>query len=145
MFHIVTKVERQLKRKGHVQPTFNSGFLSFWKLNLRRDGAAQPKHYVPTKVEPPKAKVEASTGFKGKSNTQPKCTYDVKWFRCQGLKHYALECSNKRIVVTRGNGDVESESHKSYYEDMPPLEDCTEDELGLPIAESLVIRHILQV
>jgi hypothetical protein len=47
--------------------------------------------------------------------------------------------------VTRGNGDVESESHKSYYEDMPPLEDCTEDELGLPIAESLVIRHILQV
>jgi hypothetical protein len=45
---------------------------------LRRDGVAQPKHYVPTKVEPPKAKVEASAGFKGKSNTQPKCAYDVK-------------------------------------------------------------------
>jgi hypothetical protein len=29
MFHIVTKVERQLKRKGYVQPTFNSGFSSF--------------------------------------------------------------------------------------------------------------------
>jgi hypothetical protein len=42
----------------------------------------QPKPFVLTKVEPPKAKVETSTGFKGKSDSQPKNTRDVKCFRC---------------------------------------------------------------
>jgi hypothetical protein len=63
--------------------------------------------------------------FKGKSDTQPKCTHDVKYFRCQRLGHYTLECPNKRIIVMRDNGDVKSKSDKSYCEDMPPLEDCT--------------------
>jgi hypothetical protein len=51
-----------------------------------------------------------------------------------------VACLNKRIIVTRDNGDVESNSDKLYYEDMPPLEDCSEDELSLPIEKSLVIR-----
>ena len=50
--------------------------------------------------------------FKGKSNTERKRTRDVKCFRCQGFRHYALECLNKRIMVIRGNGDVEFESDK---------------------------------
>jgi hypothetical protein len=48
-------------------------------------------------------------------------------------------------MVMRDNGDLESKSEKSNCEDMPPLEDCTEDELPLPVEESLVIRRILQV
>jgi hypothetical protein len=51
-----------------------------------------------------------------------------------------VACPNKRIMVTRDNGDVDSNNDKLYYEDMPPLEDCSEDELALPIKESLVIR-----
>jgi hypothetical protein len=35
----------------------------------------------------------------------------------------------------RDNGDLESESEKSNCEDMPPLEDCTEDELSLLVDE----------
>jgi hypothetical protein len=74
-------VERQL-RKGHVWPTFNSGFSSSWKPNLRREGIVQLRSFVPSKVEPPKAKVDVPTGAKGKFKTQPKCTRDVKCFRC---------------------------------------------------------------
>jgi hypothetical protein len=35
MFHMAIKVERKLRRKGHVRPTFNSGFSLSWKLNLK--------------------------------------------------------------------------------------------------------------
>jgi hypothetical protein len=45
----------------------------------------------------------------------------------------------------RDNGDVESESDKLDCKDMPPLENCTEDELTLLIEESMVIRRTLQV
>jgi len=54
---------------------------------LSRERVAQPKPFVLTKAAPPKAKVEGSTGFKSKSNNHPKCTRDVKYFRCQGLGH----------------------------------------------------------
>jgi hypothetical protein len=43
------------------------------------------------------------------------------------------------------NGDVESKSDKSTCEDMPPWEDYNKDELVLPVEDSLVIRHNLQV
>ena len=38
MVHMDTKVERQL-RKGHARPTFNSGYSSSWKPNLKREGS----------------------------------------------------------------------------------------------------------
>jgi hypothetical protein len=38
MVHMATKVKRQLKSKGHVRLTFNSGSSSSWKLNLSRKG-----------------------------------------------------------------------------------------------------------
>jgi hypothetical protein len=82
MVHMAMKIKRQLRRKGHVRPTFNLGSSTSWKLNLRREEATQPKNFVPTKVESPKAKVETSTIFKGKSEAQHKCTRDVKYFRC---------------------------------------------------------------
>jgi hypothetical protein len=45
--------------------------------------------------------------------------------------------------MMRDNGDVESKSDKLNCEDMPPLRDCTKDELALPGEESLVIRCTL--
>jgi len=46
-------------------------------MNLKREEAPQP-----TKVEPLKAKVGVFMGFKGKSDTQPKRTRNVKCFKC---------------------------------------------------------------
>ncbi|XP_073260728.1 uncharacterized protein [Populus alba] len=144
MVHMATKVERQLKR-GHARPAFNSGSSSSWKPNLKREGTVRPRSFGPSRTEPPKAKVDVPTDAKGKSETQPKRTRDVKCFRCQGHGHYASECPNKRIMMIRDNGDVESESDSSDCEGMPPLEDSDGDELALPVEESLVIRRTLQV
>ena len=53
--HLATKMERQLKRKGQVRPSFYLGSSSSWKLNLRREGIVQLRFFVPFKVEPLKA------------------------------------------------------------------------------------------
>ena len=45
--------------------------------------------------------------------------------------------------MIRDEGDMESKSDRFDYEDMSPLEDSDEDELGLLVVESLVIRHTL--
>ena len=41
---------------------------------------------------------------------------------CQGRGHIASQCPNKRVMVIRENGEIESEDEASV-EDMPPLED----------------------
>jgi hypothetical protein len=82
MVHMATKVERQLKRKGHVRPMFNLGSSSFWKPNMRKEGIVQLRSLVPSKTEPLKDKVDVPTASKGKYETQPKRTRDVKCFRC---------------------------------------------------------------
>jgi hypothetical protein len=115
--HMTTKVERQL-RKGHVQPSFNSSSSSSWKPNLKREGIVRLRSFVPSRIEPPKAKVGVPIGDNGKSETQPKRTCDVKCFRCQGHGQYASECPNKRLIMIRDNDDVESESDRSDYEGM---------------------------
>ena len=81
MVHMATKLERQL-RKGHARPAFNSGSSSSWKLNLKREDTVRPRSFVPSRTEPPKAKVDVATDAKGKSETQPKRTRDDKCFRC---------------------------------------------------------------
>jgi len=50
MVHMAMKVERQLKRKRHIRPTFNSGSSSSWKLNMRKKGTIQPWSFVPSKI-----------------------------------------------------------------------------------------------
>ena len=112
---------------------------------FKRECTVRPRSFVPSRTEPPKAKVDVAPDAKGTSKTQPKRTRDVKCFRCQGHGHYASECPNKRIMMIRDNGDMESESDTSDCEGMPPLEDSDGDELALPVGESLVIRRTLQV
>jgi len=60
-------------------------------------------------------------------------------------RHYALECPNKRIMMIRDNGDIESESDRFDCEGMPLLEDNDGEELALPVEDSMVIRQTLQV
>ena len=103
------------------------------------------RSFIPSKAKPPNVKVDVPIGVKGKFKTQLERTRDVKCFRCQGHKHYALECPNKRIYMIRDESDIESKSHRYDCEGMPPLEDSDGDKLALPVAESLVIRRILQV
>jgi len=59
-------------------------------------------------------KVDVPTDAKGKSETQPKRTRDVKCFKCQGHGHYASECPNKIIMMIRDNGEEQGERRPSY-------------------------------
>ncbi|KAL3570877.1 hypothetical protein D5086_028126 [Populus alba] len=140
---MATKVERQLRR-GACSASVYFGFVIILEAESK-EGTVRPRSFGPSRTEPPKAKVDVPTDAKGKSETQPKRTRDVKCFRCQGHGHYASECPNKRIMMIRDNGDVEYESDSSDCEGMPPLEDSDGDELALPVEESLVIRRTLQV
>ena len=61
----------------------------------------------------------------------------------RSLDNTLQSVQKKRIMVMIDNGDVEFKSDKSDCEDMPPLKECAEDEVALPIEESLVIRRTL--
>jgi hypothetical protein len=63
--------------------------------------------------EPPKAKKDTHTDGKGKSESQPTRDRDIKCFKYLGKGHIASQCPNRRVMLTRDNGEVESESDKS--------------------------------
>ena len=109
---------------------------------MKREGAAQPKPYA--KAEPPKAKKDTHTDGKGKSEYQPTRDRDIKCFKCLGKGHIASQCLNRRVMLN--NGEVESESDKSESEEMPPLMDCSDEEIAYPVEEeALVIRRALNM
>jgi hypothetical protein len=98
---------------------------------LKRGGAVQPKPYA--KAEPPKAKNDSHMDRKGKSESQLTRDRDIKCFKCLGKGYIASQCPNRRVMLTRDNGEVESESDKSKNEKMPPLVDCSDEEIAYPV------------
>lgn len=135
MVHMAMKVERQLKRKGSSR--FNSGSSS-WKPNKEKETFSKPR------VEYPKAPREGDHQVKTKPDAQPSRNREIKCFKCLGLGHIASQCPNKRVMIMKGNGDIESES-ESENESMPPLEDASED-MEYPVkGDLLVIRRALNV
>jgi len=51
-------------------------------------------------------------------------------FKCLGKEHITSHCPNRRVMLTRGNEEVESESDRSKSEDMPHLKDCSDEEIA---------------
>jgi len=88
-------------------------------------------------------KKDTHTDRKGKSESQPVRDRDIKCFECLGKGHIASQCPNRRVMLTRDNGEVESKS-----EEMPPLVDVdyNDEEIAYPIeGEALVIRRALNM
>ncbi|XP_073267795.1 uncharacterized protein [Populus alba] len=104
MVHMATKVERQIKRRLSTRFQTNSASSSsIWRPNFKTEGAAQPKPYA--RVEPPKAKKDTHTDGKGKFEYQPNRDRDIKCFKCLGKGHIASQCPNRRVMLTRDNGE----------------------------------------
>jgi hypothetical protein len=137
MVHMAIKVERQLKRKG-THSFQNPGSSTSWKSNWRKDEGAVLK----SKTEPPKRREEVPSVNKGKTESQTR-NRDIKCFRCLGVGHIASQCPNKRTMIARVDGDVETES-ESDADQMPMLEDTCDDDVEYPVeGESLVARSAL--
>ena len=70
--------------------------------------------------------------------------WGINCFGCQRLEPYALECLNKRIIILRDYGEVESTSDEFKSENMTIFEDACDVECVVD-GESLVIKRYLNV
>ena len=137
MAHMAIKVEWQFKRKG-TRSFQNPGSSASWRLNGRKDEGVVFK----SKTEPPKMRDEASNVNKGKNEYQTR-NHDIKYFCCLGVGHIASQCPNKRTMITRVDGEMETESEEDD-DQMPSLEDACDDNVEYPMEdESLVARRAL--
>jgi hypothetical protein len=137
MVHMAIKVERQLKRKG-TWSFQNPGSSTSWKSNWRKDEGAVLK----SKTEPPKRREEVPSVNKGKTESQTR-NRNIKCFHCLGVGHIASQCPNKRTMIARVDGEVETES-ESDADQMPMLENTCDDDVEYPVeGESLVARRAL--
>ena len=131
------KVEWQLKRK-ETWSFQNLGSSASWRSNGRKDKGVVFK----SKTKPPKRRDESPIVNKGKNESQTR-NHDIKCFRCLGVGHIASQCPNKRTMIARIDGDVETES-EGDDDQIPLLEDACDDNVEYPVkGESLVARHAL--
>ena len=122
LLHRAIKVEKQLKYRGKSKQP--SVYGPSWKLHGHGNSESSPQ-----KEE---AKGKAAVVTTGKSDT-PARARDIKCFKCQGLGHIASQCPNKRVMVVRTSGEIESES--LVDDDMPELK---------IVVIKLVMREVLK-
>ncbi|XP_052181971.1 uncharacterized protein LOC127794765 [Diospyros lotus] len=143
MVHMAIKVERQLKRKGSTRIGQNSG-SSTWKSNWSKKD--EKPNFKP-KVETSNTNKDGGVPHKVKSDTLPPRTRDIKCFKCLGTGHIASQCPNKRVMILKDDGDIETEDefdNNSDNESMPPLEDASGIEYPVD-RELLVAKRALSV
>jgi hypothetical protein len=68
-----------------------------------------------------------------------------KCFRCQSRGHIASQCPNKQVMVLQANGEIVTDDEDSDTDDMPPLENVSEEEYLAPDALTLVARRALSL
>ena len=143
MVNMAMKVERQLKARGAAKQSSN--YTPNWtsKWSKKEEAASgKPSNFEDKISSFNKGNVVAVTN-KGTtdSSTSHSRQRDIKCFRCLGVGHIASQCPNKRTMLLRDNGEVESES-ESDGDSMPSLEDADDVEYAV-CGESLVIRRAL--
>ncbi|XP_048228809.1 uncharacterized protein LOC125369769 [Ricinus communis] len=145
LVHLAIKVEKQLKPKGTARFEYkgtSSGrphWSSSWKGGKKGDD----------KVIPNNNKGKSISGNKDTSKPEinKEKNRDIKCFKCLGRGHIASQCPNKRAMVARDHGEIETASEESDNDDeIPQLEDGSDDCIEGPTGgELLVARRTLSV
>ncbi|KAH9687341.1 hypothetical protein KPL70_014729 [Citrus sinensis] len=117
MVHMTMKVERQLKKKGSTRT--NLGSSSSWKSKWSKDEKTISK-----------PKIESFKDHKDGGN--------------QSKGHIASQCPNKKVMILRDDGDVETKS-ESNDNPMPPLEDANDGVEYHVDGKLIVVRRALNV
>ncbi|KAM6556386.1 hypothetical protein CsatB_003405 [Cannabis sativa] len=124
LVHMAIKVERQLKKgslSSKPRPSPHNPNTTPWMSNFPK------KEDQPSSSSAPKP-ATATTTPQGKIAPLSSCSSEIKCFKCQGRRHIASQCPNKRVMVIWENGEVDSEDEEELA-DMPQLEDASiEDE-----------------
>ncbi|CAA7060943.1 unnamed protein product [Microthlaspi erraticum] len=123
MLHKAVLAEQQLNRKGSSR--FGSNSLS---QEYSRDSKPvfTPKHE-------PRSSTSYQDKGKGKADVTPTTSArEVKCFKCQGFGHYAIECTNRRVMIIRDNGEIESEE-----EPTPKTVQDTEEYEAVPVRDEV--------
>ncbi|KAK6153173.1 hypothetical protein DH2020_012812 [Rehmannia glutinosa] len=123
MVHMAVKIEQRLKRRGFTWQNPNTSTSTCGSNTPTMDDVCfsqQPK-VVENKIDSDKAKPS------GKFDPSTSRTRDIECFKCHGRGHKASECPNRKEMVIRANGDVESESgDEQDYSDILELEEVPE-------------------
>ena len=140
MVHMAIKIENQLKRRGssntHSTPGPSS---STWKSNQWKKEEKPPNAKTKTEL-----KQEGNNqGNQGKPDSFTTRNRDIMCFKYQGRGHIATQCPNKRVMVMRDNGEIETDN-ESDYDSMPSLEDADDEEYAVQ-GELMVARRALSV
>ena len=135
MVHMAIKIENQLKMRGCTWQNPSSG--SSWRLNFVK----KEKKQATTKPKIKQKQEATRHGNQGKfdSSTTHNCV--IKCFKCQGRGHRASQCPNKRVMILRDNGEIESDD----IESMPPMQGVDDEEYVVVQGELLVARRALSM
>ena len=138
MVQKAVKIEQQLKRRGNTRPSSNLQSNS-WRSNYpKKEEKAQTSSISKPKPEPSKQESH------GKTETPNPHNRDIKCFKCQGRGHIASQCPNRRVMVMRDNGEIETDDEDDL-KSMSPLDDASEEEYLAPDALTLVARRSLSL
>ncbi|XP_048235646.1 uncharacterized protein LOC125371163 [Ricinus communis] len=145
LVHLAIKVEKQLKPRGTTRFEYkgtSSGrphWSNSWKGGKKGDD----------KVIPNDNKGKSISGNKDTSKPEinKEKNKNIKCFKCLGRGHIASQCPNKRAMVARDHGEIETASEESDNDDeIPQLEDGSDDCIEGPMGgELLVARRTLSV
>ena len=140
MVHMAIKIENQVKRRGNSNTCSTPGpSSSTWKSNQWKKEEKPPNAKPKTEL-----KQEGNNqGNQGKPDSFTTRNRDIMCFKCQGRGHIASQCPNKRVMVMRDNGEIETDN-ESDRDSMPSLEDADDVEYAVQ-GELMVARRALSV
>ncbi|KAL4347813.1 hypothetical protein GQ457_17G008790 [Hibiscus cannabinus] len=123
MVHVAIKIERQHTPNNFRKPTPQA------PLQIREEANS-------SKSKPPVA-----DNGRGKQVVAQERSRDIHCFKCLGRGHLASQCPNRRIVLLKENGEIDSDSEKEEQEF--PDEDVGDDVQLAETGEVLVIKRSL--
>ncbi|XP_016733212.2 uncharacterized protein [Gossypium hirsutum] len=140
MVHMAIKVEKQLKQKGTTRAYPNTN-PSKWGQSTSKGFPTNQTKESSTISKANKPIAESSKGKAPESSTTR--SRDIKCFKCLGRGHIASQCPNRRTMVIRADGEIETEDEE---ENDPESNSKVEEDLEQPVeGELLVVKRSLSL